>query len=115
MTHLPVGFGVVDPDLYESFDDLCENIKQHNISTDGPVTIISADDPMHLTLGWACVETEKVWKIKIGTLKRWFESQKVVNSDCDIAHSNRVAFVRKAIQTTEGKLTLSATFSNLGK
>ena len=100
-----------DPDLYESFDELCENVKQHNIAINGPVTIISADDLMRLTLGWACVETEKVWKIKIGTLREWLESQKLVaDSECDLIRSNRMAFASRA-----GKLKLAEELSELGK
>lgn len=41
-----------DPNMYESFDDLILSVRDHNIRTDGPVTIIPADDLLNFALGW---------------------------------------------------------------
>ncbi|KKN61328.1 hypothetical protein LCGC14_0523190 [marine sediment metagenome] len=105
-----------EPDLYESFEDLLDNIAQHNIATEGIVTIIPADDVLRFTLGWVCIETERVWKIKIMNLKKWpgtFNNEK--KDESAMPPDNRMDLMKRANVSMEGKMALAAALSNLGK
>ena len=96
--------GKKDPDLYDNFYLLRESIKQHNISMDkvsisNPTTVISADEPHRLVVGFACVETERKWGIKIA---------KLTSRDLDQT-------TLEALKTREGKDALAYGFSCLGR
>lgn len=58
----------MDKDLYNSFDDLVEAIREHNKAFDGPVTIISSDKPMNLVFGFYCLETNSKFNIRLRTV-----------------------------------------------
>lgn len=49
---------------------LFKDIKNYVSAQNYKVTILPADNPIKLKLGWICVETNKYWSIRIGDFKR---------------------------------------------
>lgn len=95
-----------DPNMYKSFDDLVLSIRDHNIKTDGPVTIIPNDDLLRFSLGWVCIETGTCWKIRISDMK---------HQNKDNQNKDKEQLIKKAQQSLEGKQKLASVFSGLGR
>jgi len=86
---------------HTDFDTLVDDIRAHVKSLDKETTILPADDPMHLMLGWVCTETEECWTIKLAAMKK----------SIDAYDDEKRDIMRRAMGTHEGKMAFAAALS----
>jgi len=87
---------------HTDLDTLVDDIKAHVKSLDRETTILPADNPMFLMLGWACIESEKYWSIKIKDMKRCI----------DAYDDDKRNVMRRTLASHEGKMKFAAALSS---
>jgi hypothetical protein len=101
---------------FESFDELMEDIAKHNRNIDGPVTFISTDFPLQIAVGWTCVESGRVWQIRISTLKEWAKANiEDFGTPDKLTNSTRAELLLRCQSSLDGKNALCVALSNIGK
>lgn len=88
--------------VFDNFDDLKESIRKHNKEAESDVTIIPANSPLELKIGFACIETEQAWQIKIKDMMKWAaevnENFSISGTDDSISPIIRTELITKALK-----------------